>query len=407
MKHIIIGNSHAAIGAVEGIRTIDKTSEVLIISNEQYHTYGRPLISYLLEGKTDVERMKYRDDSFYVQNSVQTRLGIGVTAIDKDRKTLLLSDGSAESYDKLLVATGSSPFVPPMKGLETVKQKFTFMSLDDAFALQNAITKDSRVFIVGAGLIGMKCAEGIYNSVKSVTVADLADKPLSSILDKEAGEVILKLLSEKVTLKLKDAVEEFSGNTAKLKSGETVEFDVLVLAVGVRPNTQLFAAIGGNIDRGIITNDKQETSIADIYAAGDVAVSYDVSCGKSRILAILPNAYMQGYAAGLNMAGGDAKFENAIPYNAIGLFGTHIVTAGTYTGDAMFYSKDGQYKKLYFEDDVLKGFVIIDDLEKSGIYTSLVRNQTKLNQTDKDLLIREPSLAAMSANERHRVLSNR
>ena len=195
-KYVIIGNSTAAIGCVEGIRSKDKDGEIVLIASENHHTYARPLISYLLQGKTDEERMKYRPDSFYEENHVTAKLGETVTKLDPEKKTVTLKSGEEIPYEKLLVATGSTPFVPPMEGLDTVPEKFTFMSLDDAHALESVLTKDSRVLIIGAGLIGLKCAEGIKERVKSITVVDLADCVLPSILD-ETGSAIVKDFLEK------------------------------------------------------------------------------------------------------------------------------------------------------------------------------------------------------------------
>lgn len=195
-KYVIIGNSTAAIGCVEGIRSKDKDGEIVLIASENHHTYARPLISYLLQGKTDEERMKYRPNSFYEENHVTAKLGETVTKLDPEKKTVTLKSGEEIPYEKLLVATGSTPFVPPMEGLDTVPEKFTFMSLDDAHALESVLTKDSRVLIIGAGLIGLKCAEGIKERVKSITVVDLADRVLPSILD-ETGSAIVKDFLEK------------------------------------------------------------------------------------------------------------------------------------------------------------------------------------------------------------------
>ena len=247
-KYVIIGNSTAAIGCVEGIRSKDKDGEIVLIASENHHTYARPLISYLLQGKTDEERMKYRPDSFYEENHITAKLGETVTKLDPEKKTVTLKSGEEIPYEKLLVATGSTPFVPPMEGLDTVPEKFTFMSLDDAHALESVLTKDSRVLIIGAGLIGLKCAEGIKERVKSITVVDLADRVLPSILD-ETGSAIVKDFLEKqgIEFHLGDTATKFAGTTATLKSGLTVDFDVLVIAVGVRPNTSLVKDAGGHI----------------------------------------------------------------------------------------------------------------------------------------------------------------
>jgi NAD(P)H-nitrite reductase large subunit len=146
-----------------------------------------------------------------------------------------------------------------------------------------------------------------------------------------------------------------------------------------------------------MANSRMETSAPGIYAAGDNTMSFDVSSGQSKVLALLPNAYMQGECAGVNMAGGDASFEDAIPMNAIGFFGLHVLTAGTCDGESFKSDTNGCWKKLFVADGVLKGFMIIGDPSRAGIYTSLVRERTKLSEVDFSLLRERPALAAFAA----------
>ena len=171
-KYVIIGNGTAAVGCIEGIRAVDKTGEITVISGENHHVYSRPLISYYLEGKTDLQKMKYRGDGFYEENGCKVLYGKTAVSIDAESKTVKLDGGEEIQYDELCVAAGSRPFVPPFEGLDTVENKFSFMTLDDATSLEKALTKDSRVLIVGAGLIGLKCAEGIRDRVKEITVCE-------------------------------------------------------------------------------------------------------------------------------------------------------------------------------------------------------------------------------------------
>ncbi|MBP5730632.1 MAG: FAD-dependent oxidoreductase, partial [Clostridia bacterium] len=275
----------------------------------------------------------------------------------------------------------SRSFVPPFAGLDSVKERFTFMTLDDALSLEQALGtgRDKRVLIVGAGLIGLKCAEGIIDRVKSITVCDLADRVLSSILDVECAAVVQKHLEARgITFMLGDTAVKFDGGCAEMKSGRNVEFDVLVLAVGVRANTELVKAAGGSVNRGIIVNEKLETDLPDVYAAGDCTEGFDASLGDRRVLAILPNAYAQGQTAGTNMAGGDKVLDNAIPMNSIGFFGLHMMTAGSYTGE-MTETRNGQTLRRFFvKDGLLKGFMLIGDTVRAGIYTSLIRDRIPL-----------------------------
>ncbi|MCI7804541.1 MAG: FAD-dependent oxidoreductase [Oscillospiraceae bacterium] len=401
MNYVIIGNSAAAVGCIEGIRKNDRESTITVISDEKHHTYSRPLISYLLYGKTDEEKMKYRPDSFYKDNDVTPILGKKAVKIDTKNRKVMLDDGKAVPYDKLLVATGSRPFIPPMKGLDTVENKFTFMTLDDAKALDSVLTKDSRVLIVGAGLIGLKCAEGILDKIGSLTVIDLADRILPSILDETGSELVQKSIEEKgVKFMLGTSAAEFDGNKAKLTNGETVEFDVLVIAVGVRPNTELVKEAGGNVNKGIVTDRFCRTSIAGIYSAGDCTESHDITTDTDRILALLPNAYMQGETAGLHMTGTDKPYDKAMPMNAIGFFGYHMITAGSYDGEKTVYADGENYKMLVTKDNLLKGYIMIGDISRAGIYTKLIREQVPLDSIDFELVKEKPQLMAFSLADR-------
>ena len=406
MKYVIIGNSAAAVGAVEAIRKNDTEGKIVIISSESHHTYSRPLISYLLSGKTDENRMKYRGDSFYSDNKCEFLPGTTVQKIDPENRRVLLDDGRYESYDKLLVATGSSPFIPPVKGLEKVKNKFTFTTLDDALKLDSVLEEGTRVLILGAGLIGLKCAEGISRKKVKTTCVDLSHRVLSSILDDGGSELVKKHLEKNnISFRLGRQVAEFNDGFAILDDGTEVPFDVLVTAVGVRPNISLIRDIGGKTNRGIIIDERCRTSIPDIYAAGDCCECVDAASGEMKVMALLPNAYMQGECAGMNMSGADFVFDKAIPMNAIGLFGKHIITAGVYTGEVYHEADDENYKKLFYSNNRLNGFILIGNIEKAGIYTSLIREGTPLDTIDFELICRMPGLMAFSKDERASRLS--
>lgn len=402
-KYVIIGGGIASLGCIDGIRANDADGEITLVCGEDVLPYARPLISYYLENKTTMEKMQYRGKDFYADNKITVKLG--VTAEKTEGKTVILSDGEHISYDKLLVATGSSPFVPPIAGLDTVEKKTSFMTEKDALALEEMIDENSRVLIIGAGLIGLKCAEGLCGRVKKITVCDLADRVLSSILDSECAEIVAEKLTQNgIEFMLADTAESFDKNTAKMKSGKTVEFDVLVTAVGVRPNLALLKESGANINRGVLVNDKMETSVADIYAAGDITEAEDSSSGTKKVMAILPNAYMGGYCAGCNMAGAENRYDNQIPMNSIGFFGYHMMTAGSYDGELYEEKTDDGIKKLYVRDNRLVGFIIIGNVNRAGIYTSLIRNKTPLDTIDFDLIKKNPSLLPFSCEYRGKTL---
>ncbi|MGN0665959.1 MAG: NAD(P)/FAD-dependent oxidoreductase [Huintestinicola sp.] len=408
MKYVIIGNSAAGIGAVQGIRECDKDGQIIIISDEKYHTYSRPLISYYLKGAVTEENMKYRPDSFYSDNNVETMLDKKVVSVDSAAKKVVLSDNSSVEYDKLLIAAGSKPFVPPMDGLENVQNKFSFMKLDDVKAIEKVVKQGSKVLIVGAGLIGLKAAEALEHYGAQMTVIDLADRILPSILDNAASDIMKAHIESKgVKFMLSTSVKHFEANSAELTNGETVDFDFVILAVGVRPNTELAESAGGSVNRGIETDDTQAIKgVSDIYAAGDCTKSYDISADTERILAILPNAFIQGNVAGKNMAGTEAHYENAFPMNAIGFFGLHIITAGSYDGDEYLEADGVNYKKLVTKDNALKGFILMGNkIERAGIYTSLIREHIALDSVDFEALKKNPMLMAFSRERRNEKLA--
>ena len=407
-KYVIVGNGVASAGCIEGIRSVDNQGEITVLSQEKHPVYSRPLISYYLEGKTTLEKMNYRPADFYEKNNAELVYDTA-TSLDVKSASVTLSGGKKLEFEKLCLATGSSPFVPPMEGLEKVKNKFTFMTMDDSLALEKVLTKDSRVLIVGAGLIGLKCAEGILERVASVTVCDLADRVLSSILDSECAAVMQAHLEKQgITFLLSDSAVSFDKNKAKMKSGKIVEFDVLVLAVGVRANTRLAKEAGADTDRGIIIDTQMQTTLENVYAAGDCTQGFDSSTGENRVLAILPNAYMQGFCAGVNMAGGESSITNAIPMNSIGFFGLHCTSAGSYfaQGDGEIFEEkqNGGIKRLYIKDDKLTGYIIIGDVTGAGIYTSLVREKTDLCEVNVDKLKKDATLAMFLPDTRRKKL---
>lgn len=407
-QYVIIGNGVAAAGCIEGIRSMDAESRIVVVSKENHPVYCRPLISYYLEGKTALDRMGYRSDDFYQKNGCEVLYDETAVQIDYENKAVVLAKGGSVPFSELCVATGSSPFIPSFDGLDSVKNHFSFMTLDDTLALEKAISPESRVLIIGAGLIGLKCAEGLHDRVKSITVCDLADKILSSILDQDTAPMVQKFLEmHGVDFCLSDTVVRFNGDRAIMKSGKLIDFDILVTAVGVRANASLVKEIGGTVNCGIGVNNEMRTSLDHVYAAGDCAEGFDISLGNNRVLALLPNAYMQGFTAGVNMAGGTKAFDNAIPMNSIGFFGLHIMTAGSYIGEKdggiVYMQKDDtSCKKFFVRDGLLKGYILVDKVERGGIYTSLIREQTPLETVDFDLLKENASFMSFPSESRRK-----
>ena len=406
-RYVIIGNGTAAVGCIEGIRTVDKAGSITVISSENRPAYCRPLISYLLEDKTTEKKMSYRSDNFYSDNGCTVMYNTNACEIDTDKKCVLTDTSSFVPYDKLCIATGSSPFVPPMENLDKVEKKFSFLTLDDAVELKKTVTTSSKILIVGAGLIGLKCAEGLHAITKDITVCDLSDHILSSILDFDDAMLVQKHLERNgIKFSLHNSVPGFCGNTAVMQNGEEIEFDILVTAVGVRANISLFKNAGGQCTRGITVNEKAQTSLEDIYSAGDCTETTDISDGKTKIMALMPNAYMQGYTAGVNMAGGSRVFDNAIPMNSIGFFGMHLMTAGQRNGELSHTLSENAVKRLYFDNEHLVGYVLIGDVKNAGIYTKLIRERSPLDADTKKKMINAPTMELYDAQFRRRTLES-
>ncbi|MEA5011462.1 MAG: FAD-dependent oxidoreductase [Angelakisella sp.] len=403
--YVIIGGSAAALGCIEGIRSLDKTTPITIISDEKEYGYSRPLISYLLEGKTTQEKMSLRTKEFYQQNKVTVLAGKRAVQVDPDAHEVKLDDGSTVLYTKLLLAAGSRPFVPPVQGLETVYQKYTFMTLEDAQKLHAALTPNSRVLILGAGLTGVKCAEGIAKRCGQISIVDLAPRVLPAVLDDVAASMVqCRMEQEGIRFYLGNSVERFEHNTAVLKSGEKLDFDILVVAVGVRANVELLQEAGAKVERGVVINLRCQTSLPDIFAAGDCAQGHDAAMDENQILPLWPSAVMQGETAGINMAGGNAAPDRDMAINATGVFGLHMITAGSYEGEDYIEKTHTSYKRLIIDSGLLRGVIMVGDVARAGIYTNLIRTRTPLGVIDYELIKKSPQLMAFSKPERQRQL---
>jgi NAD(P)H-nitrite reductase large subunit len=387
--------------------------------------------------------MRYRAPEFFKTHGTTFFPGTRVTAIDSAAKKVYIKEGSytenteygitettegkggkTKEYDKLLIATGSKPFVPALEGLDKVPYH-GFLTLDDALRLGEALDQrngKARVLIIGAGLIGMKCAEGIADRTADCTIVEMASRILPAVLDSRAADIVqnhieaakphLKCRLGRSVMSLRYDPAAKTG-TAALTDGTTVPFDELVVAVGVRPHTDLAATAGCKINRGVIIDETSATSIPDIYAAGDCTETTDISSGEKRVLAVLPNAYLQGETAGLAMSGDGrsganaptgVKFTKAIPLNAAGFFGLHLVTAGSYIGTEIEVPAP-HYRKFFTQDDRLKGFIIIGETVRTGIYTALIRDQTPLSSIDFAHIQVSPALMAFSPVQRAEILS--
>ncbi len=408
MNYLIIGNSCAGTSCAAEIRNIDKKGNITILSEENFPAYGRPLISYFLQGKQTLETIKYKKEDFYTKNKITVKLNSKVKSINTTKKEVVCVNKETYKYDKLLIATGSVPFVPPVNGIEKHKNVYTFLNIESVRNIQKVVNKNSDVVIIGAGLIGLKAAEALAEQVKSVKVCDMADRVMASVLDKNTASVIQNHIEKhNVTFYLSNTAKEVKENSVILADGTELNCDVLIMAVGVRPNISIAKDINIKINRGIVVDKYMQTSIKDIYAAGDCVESFDVLSEQNKILALWPNAFVQGKLAGSNMAGVTKEFTGAFPLNAIGFFGLHLISAGIVDtkqdGYKVYIQKDDTkdlLKKLVIKDDKLEGFVLINTNERAGIYTSLINDKTPLSSLNYDITKQSIGLNAFSKDIR-------
>lgn len=402
MNYVIIGASAAGLAAAEEIRKTDRKGNITMLTEEAYLPYSRPSISYYLKGKVKASNMLLRKNAYYKASNIDVLTNAKVTAIDRDKKVVKVGRKSYP-YDRLCLATGSVPFVPPMENVDGKENALTFLDLAAAKELKNLADKDTKAVVIGAGLIGMKAAEGLVKICKSVDVVELAPRVLPSILDRTSARQVKKHLENNgIKFHLENTVVKAHSkgrhiNAVTLKSGEKLKCDLLVLAVGVRPNTALAEKAGLEVNRGIITDvATMQTSDESIYAAGDCCVSVDMLDGSKRIIALWPNAVQQGTVAGSQMAGGEKKIDGTYSVNAIDFFGLRICTCGLINAQGERYfdvvkTEGDSYKRLVFEGDRLVGYVLINSSVNAGIYTSLISNQTPLNTLEGDITA-DPSL---------------
>jgi len=428
-KYLIIGNSTAAVGGVEGIRRLEAETPIVLISKEPYHTYSRPLISYLLAGDVDERQMCYRGQYFYRRNGVETRLGVEAVGIDVERHVVETGEGGRISFEKLLVATGGRPFWPDINGLtgafpDSAKAAptpgvFTFTSWDDAKAVGRYIEERNprKAVVVGGGLIGVKAAEALRARGLDVLVVELAEHLLPVMLDETGSELAAAAVRDAgVDLECGTTVKNIvAGNGTvsgvTLGNGREAGCEMVIIAVGVVPDTRLVEGTGIGMDRGILIDEHCETSIGGIYAAGDVAQGTDALTGRSRPIPIFGQACRQGWVAGANMAGGSARVGAAFAMNSMEVFGLPIIAVGlgAASGDEydILSQCDGSeriYRRVVLRDGRVVGAVFVGDIDRAGILTGLIRERVDVSGIRNLLLSDQFGLISLPAEYRKHVV---
>jgi NAD(P)H-nitrite reductase large subunit len=369
-EYLIIGNSAGGIGAAEAIREADPTGGMTIVSDEPYPAYSRPLISEYLASPGPVARMAYRHPDFYEKNGIKTVLGEKVTQIDPAGHAVKLAGGDSISYQKLLLATGGTPIVPDLEGVGS-KGVFTFNRLDDARAIDEflkGLRREVRAVVIGGGLIGVSVTEALVRRGVEVTIVEMKDRVLNTILDEETSaleaaalsQAGVNIITDHTAAKVNNYLPgEVSGVT--LDDGRVLPAEMVIVAIGVRPRLDALAGSGIKTNRGVLVDRCLETSAPDVYACGDVSEAYDFVIGENRLTPIWPNAYEGGRVAGLNMAGRETEYAGGTAMNAMKYFGVHIVSAGLAvppdgTYETLTSRYNGSYRKVLVRSGRLAGY---------------------------------------------------
>ncbi len=406
MHYVMIGNSYASIGAVEAIRQVDKVNPITIISDEPYPCYARPLITFWLGGAVKTENMFYRPPDFYEKNNITALTGKEAVAIDFKNKLVSLAGDEQVAYDKLLIATGGKPFVPPIKGLTPeVKNVHNFTKWDDAKALARLSKESKKAVVIGGGLIGLKASEGLNDIGVDTTIVELGPRVLAIALDEYSGKIASKRLND-------NGIKTITGTTAQevlvnqnnevsgviLQDGRELACGILVVAIGVRPNIALVKDTEIKVERGIVTDETMRTSVPDVYAAGDVVQSVNILTGKQEVIAIVPTAYEQGRIAGFNMAGRQRQYKGEIGMNSVEIYGLPIMSMGKTNSvdenqrEEIFHEND-IYRKYVFADNRLVGALLMGNVDYGGVLTHLIRSRRSISPMMMDWLLKGDTLA--------------
>jgi len=419
-KYLIVGNSAAAVGAIEAIRSVDQKGSLAVISDEPYAAYSRPLITYYLANQVELKNINYRPNDFYAAHEVKTVVGQKVVELNLKESKVVLEDGKEITFKRLLLATGGKPFVPPLPGSDK-QGVFTFTTLDDAKKVKKLLPRVKQAVVIGGGLIGLKVAEALAQRGVKTTVVELADRVLSPVLDAHASRLVEDIFRKKGTeILTKHTVKEILGNKKNpesvggvlLNDRRELPCDLVVIAIGVVPRAEL-AQGKLQINRGILVDDHMATSTDGIYAAGDVAEAYDFLWAQNRVTPVWPNAYLQGQVAGYNMTGKEAIYPGGMGMNSTTFFGFPIISAGICNlEDERFETlvrnhKNGYYKKLVLEDGKIKGMIFAGAIDRAGIICSFIRDGINVQRFKGTLMNESFSFVSLPAKVRKERLAVR
>ena len=346
-------------------------------------------IHHYLDGRREIEDLDFTPDDFFDMYKVEWIKGVEVIGIDVKGKKLLLENSKNISYDKVLLATGASSFLPPIENLRTANNVIGLRNLDDAIKIKEMAKKVKNVAILGAGLVGVDALAGLLNYDVNITLIEMGDRIFPLQLDKYAADVYEeRLRKEGVNLKFGVRAEEViidndnNPVAIKLNTGEEVPCEVIIACAGVRANVGFLRDSGIECDKfGLIINEKGETNVRDVYGAGDIT-------GRNPIW---PTAVKEGIIAANNMVGKETYMEdffgskNTMNFCGVATMSLGIVTKPDDTYEEVIDIDGKDYKKIIYKNGAIYGAIIQGDLSYVGVLTQLIKEKINIDKVKKPL----------------------
>jgi NADPH-dependent 2,4-dienoyl-CoA reductase/sulfur reductase-like enzyme len=397
MRYVLVGGSAAAVSALEAIRSVDKSGQIDLFSDENVPLFSRVLLPYYVAEELSKPLLNFRPADFFEENNINAHIGVRVQKINPDSKTVTADDGNTYEYDKLLLATGGNAITPKIPGVDKDGIS-TLKTMQDAERIYQF--DGDRAVVIGAGSIGVESCISLMRKGFRVTLLEQLGHVLPTVFDDEAAGIIRGVIEQMgIEVITGERAIEFTGNgrvqSVVTSTGE-IECDNVILSVGVRPAVELAEPAGIEIGMmgGITTDSRMLTSCPDIYAAGDVCETFDIARNQSFINAIWPMAVEQGRIAGLNMAGQDRQYAGSVRMNSIGNFiGIPAMSMGVTRSDECSYVDEechfqevkkrtkNTYKKIILKNGCIVGaiFIGVGQTQRCGIISILLRRQIEVS----------------------------
>jgi nitrite reductase (NADH) large subunit len=391
-RYVIVGGGVAGTTAAQNLRRLDPSAAVILLGEEPYPYYYRPRLWEFLAGEMEQSAIYYRPAEWYTVQKIDLRLNATVTGINPKEHSLTLAAGDALSYDRLLLSTGASCFVPDIPGAN-LPGVFVLRTLQDAAVLREQASRSRRAVVVGGGLLGLETARALSTLPLEVTVVEIAPHLLPRQLDRE-GAQFLQARLESMGLRFITGVRtaavtgESAATGIRLEDGRSVDGELILFSAGVVPRVILARDAGLEVKKGIVVGPSMQTSTEDIFAAGDAAEF------EGRTYGLIPPAIEQARAASQNMAGGEKiLYHGTLPSATLKLLGMDLASLGEATAEDASLTvrraldeKAGFYKKVVIRDGVLIGAILLNDTARVPLIKHLIETKKDISQVQDRLL---------------------